>query len=473
MGRLTGTFPEFIDFPGCGFVRPSTGVRVAVAVAVICLSIVENQGPVAAADFFKLSGHGGPIKGISIDASSDSGRILTASFDYSIGVWAPGSDDRGGTGPIWLEGHNAAVNTVRLVDSSTAVSGGDDTDVRLWDLESGSSRKLTGHRGKILSLDVAPAGDRVASASWDGTVGIWSVSGDDSPVFLADTGAAVNDVVFSDDGYSLYAASSDGHIRHWDLESRAVLRKLTEHGFGINLLILNETDGWLAYGAVDGGTRVIDIETAEVLADLTLDRRPILAMALSPDRSRLAVGDGDGFIMVVDTDDWSIAKDFRAARHGPVWALAFSADGESIYAGGIDDAMFAWPLAGSGTVELMAEGGRTFLLDPKQMTNGERQFNRKCSICHTLVGDGARRAGPSLAGVFGRKAGAVEGYSYTRSLKSTDIIWSENTISALFELGPDNYVPGTKMPMQRIARKQDRDDLIAFLKVATSVEADP
>ncbi len=413
--------------------------------------------------FFKLSGHGGPIK--AIDVSMENGRILTASFDYSVGAWK-------GSTPQWLEGHNAAVNAIRYIDSRTAVSGGDDTELRLWHLDSGQSTRLAGHRGKIMGLDVSPNRRTVASASWDGTIGIWSLDGSDQPRFLGDSGSAVNDVVFSDDGSTVYSASRDGTIRQWNVERGTVVRKVASHGFGINVLIIDEAAGWLAYGAVDGGTRVVDLDSASVIADLTLDRRPILAMAMSPDSSRLAVGDGDGFIMVLDTEDWSVAKDFRAASRGPVWALEFSPDGRSIYAGGIDDAMFAWPLDSDEQIELMAEGERTFLIDPEQMSNGERQFNRKCSICHTLTGDGARRAGPTLAGVFGRKAGAVEGYSYTGVLKAGDIVWSAETIGALFELGPDVFVPGTKMPMQRIAKKQDRDDLIAYLEIATAENDD-
>ena len=46
-------------------------------------------------------------------------------------------------------------------------------------------------------------------------------------------------------------------------------------------------------------------------------------------------------------------------------------------------------------------------------------------------------------------------------------MWNEDTIDALFDEGPDRFVPGTKMPMQRIAKPADRDDLIAFLKHAT------
>ena len=43
-----------------------------------------------------------------------------------------------------------------------------------------------------------------------------------------------------------------------------------------------------------------------------------------------------------------------------------------------------------------------------EMSNGERQFARKCSVCHTLKADGKRRAGPTLYGVFGRRAGTLE-----------------------------------------------------------------
>ena len=444
-------------------IRTFVGVVFTATTMLFCPILDGGKLTAQASEFFKLAGHGGPVKGIDVSKNSDA--ILTASFDYSVGSWID-------AGPEWFEGHNAAVNVVKYIDARTAVSGGDDAELRIWDLESGTSQRLSGHRGKIMGLDVSPDGRHVASASWDGTIGIWNLEGEFPPRFLADTGTAVNDVAFSADGSTVYSASRDGKIRQWNVRTGSVIRKMTRHGFGINMLIVNETEGWLAYGAVDGGTRVIDLETAEVLADLTLDRRPILAMALSPDRSRLAVGDGDGFIMVVDTADWTIVKDFRAAKRGPVWALEFSLDGGSIYAGGIDDSMFAWPLDSVDQIELMAEGERTFLIDPEQMNNGERQFNRKCSICHTLTGDSARRAGPTLAEVFGRKAGAVEGYNYTTALESLGITWSEETIGALFDLGPDVYVPGTKMPMQRITRKQDRDDLIAFLKVATATVGD-
>ncbi len=402
--------------------------------------------------FFTLKGHGGPVMGVAV---SPTGQIATASFDNTVGLWT-------GAQPVWLEGHEAAVKAVRFVDDTRLVSAGDDFRLLLW--EDGAARELGTHQGKVMALAVS--GDRVASASWDGTIGLWSLDGGD-PVFLEGHTAGVNDVAFSADGGVLYSASTDGTLRVWDVETGEAKRLLLRHGFGINQLVLNEAAGWMAYGAVDGVTRVLDLATDAQIADFTLERRPVLAMAANPDMSRIAVGDGEGFIMVIDSLDWRIARDYRATAQGPVWALAFSPDGANIHAGGLDDTMYSWPLEALTEHGQMTTAAREFLKDPAEMSNGERQFARKCSICHTLTPGSARRAGPTLYQVFGRPAGTVADYSYSDILTGSDIIWDADSIDALFDLGPDHYIPGSKMPMQRITGEQDRKDLITYLRGAT------
>jgi len=399
-------------------------------------------------EFFTLKGHGGPIMGI---ATAPDGRIATASFDNSVGLWSDGA-------PEWLEGHEAAVNSVAF-NGRAIYSAGDDFTLRRWP----GGEVVGQHKGKIVGL--AASKTHIATASWDGTIGIWPEDGSEPQTLTV--GSGVNTVAFSPDGSKLYSAGMDGTLRVWDVATGQETLRLVEHGFGINELVLNADDNWIAYGAVDGVTRIRDLTTGEE-RDFTLDRRPILALALSPDRSLLAVGDGEGYIMVIDTIDWRIAQDFRATLRGPVWALAFSADGHNIHAGGIDEAMYSWPVTALGDQEQMATAEPSFLKDPDQMSNGERQFARKCSICHSLTPDGQRRAGPTLYGVFGRQAGTLPGYFYSETLQDSDIIWNDETINALFDEGPDHYIPGSKMPMQRITQAQDRDDLIAFMRRATA-----
>jgi cytochrome c len=442
-------------------------------IAAIILSLLMGiPAPAAGADrgYASLEGHGGPVKGVTI--SPDGRYALTASFDYSVGLW----DLRTNMLVRWLEGHEAAANAVAfLPDGRRAVSAGDDLDLILWDLETGRLlRRLEGHRGKLIAVTVSPDGNLAASSGWDGLVGLWALDRESAPRWLKGHCANVNDAKFTADGKTLYTASYDGTIRRWDVASGAMNRIVVEHGFGFNHLVLNEARGWLAYGAVDGAVRAIDLATGAEVADLTADRRPILALAQSPDGRFLAVGDGEGYITIVDTEDWSIDRDFHAAVRGPIWALEYDAGGERLLAGGLADEAVLWPVGGAKDA-LFSDDQRKFHTPPDEMTNGERQFVRKCSICHTLEpaskpGD-ARRAGPTLYGLFGRRAGTVPGYRYSDALTGSSVVWDTETIDQLFEQGPDQFAPGTKMPMQRIAELADRRDLIAYLRNNTGPRA--
>lgn len=440
----------------------------------LILGLVQT-GAHADGGYARLEGHGGPIMGVAV--SADGSRALTASFDYSVGLWDLGS----ATLIRWLEGHDAAANAVAfLPGGGRALSVGDDFDLILWDLETGVAlRRMTGHKGKLIAVAVSPDGRLAATSGWDGRAGLWPLDRDGPPLWLQGHRANVNDAVFTADGAALYTASNDGTIRRWDVASGAMERVVVEHGFGVNHLALNEAAGWLAYGAVDGAVRAIDIASGDEIADLTADRRPILALTTSPDGRWLAVGDGEGYIMVIDTTDWSIERDFRAAVHGPIWSLQWvpGPDGETdrLLAGGLADEAALWPVGGSKDA-LFAES-RKFHTPPSEMSNGERQFVRKCSICHTLeppkrAGD-TRRAGPSLYGLFGRRAGTLAGYSYSDALEGSPVIWDAGTIDQLFELGPDHFTPGSKMPMQKIAKLADRQDLIAYLRENTGPRSGP
>ena len=408
----------------------------------------------------ELRGHGGPV--MDLEVSGDGRSALSASFDNSVGLWSLKTGE-----VVWLEGHEAAVKSVTFLGPERAASGGDDFAIQLWDLSRGVALyRLSGHQGQVKDLAMSPDGTVLASAGWGGAIGLWDIETGTHIAWLNGHSAPVNAVGWIDD-VTLVSGSADGTLRTWDTERQEQTRVLIRHGFGVTTLLVNREAGWLVYGALDGGTRVIDLTSDAVLADLTLDRRPVLDIIARSDFSQIAVGDGEGHIMVVDTANWRILHDFRAAKRGPIWALAYDASGEALFAGGIDDTVHVWPIGQKTQGPIMSKTERSFLKDPDAMSNGERQFARKCSICHSLTEDGGRRAGPTLAGLFGRKAGRLEGYLYSDTLAEGDIIWSDETIDLLFDLGPDHYIPGSKMPMQRITDPADRADLIAYLRENT------
>jgi cytochrome c len=101
--------------------------------------------------------------------------------------------------------------------------------------------------------------------------------------------------------------------------------------------------------------------------------------------------------------------------------------------------------------------------DPEQ---GAAAF-RVCRACHTLA-PGEHRTGPSLAGVFGRKAGAATGFHrYSEAFRSADLLWGEDTLDA-FLADPQDFLPGNRMTFAGVEDPQARADLIAYLRVATA-----
>ena len=109
-----------------------------------------------------------------------------------------------------------------------------------------------------------------------------------------------------------------------------------------------------------------------------------------------------------------------------------------------------------------------FGADPR---NGERLF-RACSSCHSLV-PGRHFTGPSLAGLFGRKAGTAEGFRrYSDALKSTDLVWDADTLDAWLA-DPKALVPGNLMSFPGIKDAQARQDIVAYLETASLADSSP
>jgi cytochrome c len=85
---------------------------------------------------------------------------------------------------------------------------------------------------------------------------------------------------------------------------------------------------------------------------------------------------------------------------------------------------------------------------------------------------GYPRAVPTLAGIFGRKIATLPGYNFSDALTKLNIVWTPETVSKLFELGPMTYTPGTKMPEQRIGSAEDRAALMGFLEKTTKAQGE-
>lgn len=418
-----------------------------------------------------LVGHGGPVKAVAVDQATH--RALTGSFDYAMILWDI-SQERPRILHRFAE-HEGAVNAVAFVPGSDhAVAAGDDGSIWLWDLGTGKLvHRFEGHRAKVNWLAVSSDGRYAASASWDRTARIWDLAGRAAGPVLSGHAGPVNAAAFSADGATVYTAGYDGMISSWSREDGSLRRAgVLKNGWGVNVLVRLPGSELLLFGTLNGRAAILDPANGEITTELPMSPRPILAAAAIDKPGLFATGGGDGTIRVVRAGDGAVIEEYTDP-FGPVWALAFADHGAALYFGGLDDFAVRWQVSPRAPFE-PPQGLHPRRFQPDESASpGERQFARKCSVCHTLEVDGANRAGPTLHGVFGRKAGTVAGYPYSPALREARIVWNEETIARLFELGPENFTPGSKMPLQKITDPEIRNELIAFLKRATGDDREP
>ncbi|HEX3373900.1 MAG TPA: heme-binding domain-containing protein [Edaphobacter sp.] len=105
-------------------------------------------------------------------------------------------------------------------------------------------------------------------------------------------------------------------------------------------------------------------------------------------------------------------------------------------------------------------GGSEAALDGAgDAVHGKAVFEKRCTGCHAMDAD---REGPRLRGVFGRKAGSVEGFTYSAGLKGAGITWTDATLEKWLS-DPDLVVKDNNMSFS-VPKAEERRDLIAYLK---------
>lgn len=105
-------------------------------------------------------------------------------------------------------------------------------------------------------------------------------------------------------------------------------------------------------------------------------------------------------------------------------------------------------------------------------TGGDALFARNCAQCHEL-GEGARnRVGPHLDGIFGRVAGSVDGFNYSKAMRtagSDGLVWDADNLKSYIER-PRDFIAGNRMSFRGMADETDRAALIEWLLGATDME---
>lgn len=320
---------------------------------------------------------------------------------------------------------------------------------------------LEGHRAPIAALAVSPDGAMLASASWDHTVRLWSLA-DGAQRVLEGHSQNVNGVAFAPDGKSVVSAGYDLTLRIWRLPE-GVPDILTLPS-PINAVAVMP-DGEIATGTADGKLRMLSPKgtaNGEVQALPT----PIVALAKSDDGALIAAAGIDGTVAIIDCKARSLLR-VLAGSGLPVWAVAFLPDGQTLLTGGADGKIRRWNALTGDPVGSNLPG------QPADFARRLRGRSRGGSVqgvrrLSHAVGRGAAPRRPDARRIVRPKDRLAARLPLLRCAEDDGHRLDSQTVAKLFEVGPNAYTPGTKMPEQRIGSAEDRRALTDFLARATA-----
>src|SRR5262245_25331446 len=419
---------------------------------VFFLLLVFSFGPAQA----QLRGHGGPVRALAI--SPDGTHAVSGSFDTSAIRWSLTKN----VAEQVLRRHDDAVNAITYLKDGRIVTAGADAHIAIWTPGRQQPDKiLDGHSGPIASLAVSLDNMLLASASWDRTVRLWPLNGGEPRVLEGNTQNA-NGVAFSPDGKNVVSAGYDATIRIWPLKGGS--ETVSNLPTPLNAVAI-APDGEIVAAGANGKVYFLS-SNGDPLADVEASPTPVIAVAISPDGNLVAAAGIRGSVAVIERKTRKVGHTLVGPGL-PVWSVAFFPDNRTLLTGGTDRVIRRWDASTGEPIGAAVVGTPEDPLAPYGGDHGAEVF-RACVACHTLSPDEGSKAGPTLSGIFGRRIATLPGYNFSPALKKLDIVWTPETVSKLFEVGPTQYTPGTKMPEQTIGSAEDRKALVEFLAKATA-----
>jgi len=107
--------------------------------------------------------------------------------------------------------------------------------------------------------------------------------------------------------------------------------------------------------------------------------------------------------------------------------------------------------------------GQPDLVAPGNLADGKQAAGKLCAVCHSFEKGGKVVYGPNLFGIVGQKAGAIEGYNYSKALKESGLIWTDKNLVG-FLSAPEQFVKGTKARFPGVKSAKQKADILTYMK---------
>jgi guanine nucleotide-binding protein subunit beta-2-like 1 protein len=301
-----------------------------------------------------LKGHTGWVTQIATTPQAPD-QILSSSRDKSLILWELTRDDmRYGFPKRSLKGHNHFVSDVVMSsDGQFALSGSWDNTLRLWDLNTGkTTRRFVGHTKDVMSVAFSADNRQIVSGSRDKTIKLWNTLGV-CKYTIQDDGHSewVSAVRFSPNTANpiIVSAGWDKSVKVWNLTNCKLRTNHFGHNVYLNTVTVSPDGSLCASGGKDGLAMLWDLNDGKHL--YTLDSGDIInALCFSPNRYWLCAATGPS-IKIWDLETKSVVDDLKPSvitmsstkdKAANCISLAWSADGQTLFAGYTDNDIRVW-----------------------------------------------------------------------------------------------------------------------------------
>lgn len=316
--------------------------------------------PVAPPRFIALEGHLAAVRSVAFDRSGE--RIVSGGHDNTVRLWDAATGRRLKT----LRGHGSWVRACQFgVDGKSVFSAGYDHQVKRWDVENYEEirrvprgRVLEGHAGDILGTTFSGDGKYILTAGRDRTARMWETASAQEVLRLEEGHQFLTSrAAFFPGGQFLATAAVDNTVRVWDVAAGTELLRLPDTGRSAALAV-DPRGSWLLTGSSSHALRVWELVLgpqpegavmwrAELRAELTGHTAPLTALAFAADGETLYSGDAGGLGLLWDTSEMTRVRRLRRleGHSARITAAAFLPDGQRLLTASGDGTVGQWTVA--------------------------------------------------------------------------------------------------------------------------------